>query len=94
MIRDPGEATAAVVTAPVSLVSLTPTLLDLDRHRSDPTITCSGAWRFTDSSLTPLMDGERADENPLLFAEVDYLPDRKSGAHRAQAERSLGRDSS
>jgi arylsulfatase A-like enzyme len=68
-IRAPGLAPRRVST-PVSLLALTPTLLDLAGFETR-------ALGFQADSLAPLMRGEVPTSSPLLFAEVDYLPDKK-----------------
>lgn len=68
VIRAPGLA-PRVVGRPVSLVALTPTLLDLARVDHDPA-------HFAARSLAPLMRGE-SEESSAIFAEVDYLPDKR-----------------
>lgn len=68
-IRAPGVAPRRVST-PVSLLALTPTLLDLAGFDTR-------ALGFQADSLAPLMRGEAPASSPLLFAEVDYLPDKK-----------------
>jgi len=79
MIRAPGLG-AGVVEAPVSLVSLTPTLLELTGFDTE-------AFDFHGASLAPLMRGGAPDPAPLLFAEVDYLPDKR--VERTARKRSL-----
>jgi arylsulfatase A-like enzyme len=72
IVRNPRRdaESPAVVTRPVSLVSLMPTVLDLvgSRYRAE---------RFHGPSLAPLLTGEDPDEEPLLLAEVDFVPVRK-----------------
>jgi len=68
-IRAPGLPPRRVAS-PVSLLALTPTLLDLAGFDTR-------ALGFQAESLAPLMRGETPGSSPLLFAEVDYLPDKK-----------------
>jgi choline-sulfatase len=68
-IRAPGLPPRRVAS-PVSLLALTPTLLDLAGFDTQ-------AIGFQAESLAPLMRGETPGSSPLLFAEVDYLPDKK-----------------
>jgi arylsulfatase A-like enzyme len=69
VVRAPGLS-ARRVTTPVSLLSLTPTLLELAGFATD-------GLGFQGESLAPLMRGDGRGPGPFLFAEVDYLPDKK-----------------
>jgi arylsulfatase A-like enzyme len=70
IVRAPGLA-RQVVDTPVSLVSITPTLLDLAGVEYD-------ADAFQGHSLRSLMEGDdEAAKGAFLFAEVDYLPDKR-----------------
>jgi arylsulfatase A-like enzyme len=72
LVRDPsrGELAPQVVTWPVSLVSLMPTLLDLVGVEA-------GVRPFQGPSLLPLLDGTVSGMEGPLYAEVDFVPLRK-----------------
>ena len=75
IIRDPGrkKPEPAVVSRPVSLVSLMPTLLGLAGLQVDE-------GRYQGPSLEPLLAGADSDDEPLLFVELDFVPVR-AGRH-------------
>ena len=62
IIKAPQVTTARVVETPVSLVSVTPTLLDLARGTRD-----------LRNSLVPVLAGETLATRPI-FSEVDFVP--------------------
>jgi arylsulfatase A-like enzyme len=71
IIRDPvRESGPGVVSNPVSLVSLTPTILDL--IGVDP-----GPLSLSGPSLASLLAGSDAGPGPSVFTEVDFVPVRE-----------------
>ncbi len=91
LVRAPGAA-PRVVPEPVSLVALTPTLLDLlGVDRSERT--------FQADSLAPSLVQDAHEPEPFIFFEVDYLPDkrvertaRKRGVIRGSSKLVVDRD--
>lgn len=83
IVRDAGarDEGSALVTQPVSLVSLMPTLLD----RVGLEIEASG---FHGPSLVPLLDGVEQSDDRALFAEVDFVPVRK-GRHVGEVHKKV-----
>ena len=67
IIRLPGAPVPRVVNEPVSLLSLTPTILDLAGISQ-------GAESFMARPLRPLLEGESSADSADIISEVDYVP--------------------
>ena len=68
IVREPGNTNGPrVVEEPVSLVSLTPTILDLAGIESP-------APGFQGRSLAPLMSNGDSEGSDIIFLEVDFVP--------------------
>ena len=74
IVRDPSEPRRGVtVQGPVSLVCLTPTILDLLGVDTS-------AFSFQGTTLRPLLSGSESAAPSPVFFEVDFVPVRKSEA--------------
>jgi len=71
IFRLPGEGGGTVVETPVSLVSVTPSILDYAGI-------ATAGLPFQAASLRPYMTGTLPEDAPPVFIEVDFVPVRSS----------------